>query len=255
MEIHGFGIDYSTRKRLIQPLDEEELSKKILASFPHETLNYSTRLVAYGHLFKEEVSREHLGEESDPKSVGWKFLVGDSDPLKDEIIEAIRPLAEHRGMVDPSEPLVYDCADEWKWWDWLRENCWSGAVDEHPLYVLIVGGPENVPFRFQSFLDCTSAVGRIDFDSTDQIKDYVKKVIRLEEADEPVVDREVVMFAPDGGINDPTFFSKTFMAQPLSKHIKDKLNFSTKNLFELGAEMKILKWGSSLQKIDFKHIS
>ncbi|MFX0210908.1 MAG: hypothetical protein ACFFDT_33320, partial [Candidatus Hodarchaeota archaeon] len=60
----------------------------------------------------------------------------------------------------------------------------------------------------------------------------VKKVIRLEKAQEPIVKREVIMFAPDWGINDPTFFSKTFMVEPLSEHIKQKLNFPTKDLVE-----------------------
>ena len=28
LDIHGFGIDYTNRNRLVQSLDEEELSKK-----------------------------------------------------------------------------------------------------------------------------------------------------------------------------------------------------------------------------------
>ena len=52
MEIHGFGINYTNRNRLIKPITEQQLAEKILGSFPHETLDYSTKLATFGHFFK-----------------------------------------------------------------------------------------------------------------------------------------------------------------------------------------------------------
>lgn len=65
-----------------------------------------------------------------------------------------------------------------------------------PQYILIVGGPDQVPFLFQSILDTVANVGRVDFDSLDDLKNYVEKLIRLETAPEPVVAKEALMFAP-----------------------------------------------------------
>lgn len=232
MYIMAFGIDFSTGRRLIQPIDEQKFSDLILASFPHETLDPTTRLSVRGLSYRTEIERRRFPDLSNPHVVGWTFLVDENDPLKGEIINAMEPLAKHRGMSDPREPLLYNCDAEWKWWDWIRNNYWSLSVDQVPYYVLIVGGPEQVPFRFQSLLDNTAAVGRIHFDSISDLKEYVKKIMRIEKAPTPVVDREVIMFAPDWGITDPTYFSKAFMIQPLSKHVKDKLHFTTRDLVE-----------------------
>jgi hypothetical protein len=231
MKIMSFGIDYSTGRSIVEPIDEQDFSRMILGSFPHETLSRASAETATARSYKAEV-RARSPNLDDPLSVGWKFLVSNKDPLKEEIIKAVEPLAKHRGMKDPSQPLIYNCNYEYEWMDWIRNNCWSLSLGEAPYYVLIIGGPEQVPFRFQSTLDSAVAVGRANFDSIEDLKEYVKKVIRLEKAENPVVDREVIMFAPNWGLDDPTFFSKTFMAQPLSQHIKDTLNFQTTNLFE-----------------------
>jgi hypothetical protein len=91
-----------------------------------------------------------------------------------------------------------------------------------------VGGPDWVPFRFQSILDTVANVGRVDFDALDDLKHYVDKLIRLETAAEPVVAREAILFAPDGGLSDPTYFSREYMVKPLAEHIRDTFGLETK---------------------------
>ena len=241
MKVHGFGIDFSTRNRVIQSMDEEVVSSKILASFPHETFAPTTKLSVDGQYYREDITRIPTMDLNNFHELGWTFIVGDTDPLKDQIIETMKPLAIHRGMKHPNEPLIFDCEDNFfEWKDWIITNCWSFVNDEHPVYVLIIGDCKQIPFRFQSNLDSLSFVGRIHFDSIIDLKNYVDKVLRIEKASNPIVDREVIMFAPDWGLNDPTFFSKTFMVEPLSYLIKDKLNFSTKDLFEEDATKKNL---------------
>lgn len=236
MNIMSFGIDYSTGHRIAEPIDEQDFSRMILGSFPHETLGRTAAYTAAARSYKVHFLRPeviaHTPNFEDPLSVGWKFLVSKMDPLKEKIIDAIEPLAKHRGMKDPRKPLIYDCTGEDQWMDWTRINCYSIASTEAPYYVLIVGGPEQVPFRFQSMLDGAIAVGRVSFDSIEDLEQYVKKVIRLEKAENPVVTRKAVMFAPNWGLEDPTFFSKTFMAQPLSEYARNDLSFPTTTLFE-----------------------
>jgi len=67
-------------------------------------------------------------------------------------------------------------------------------------------------------LQSVAAVGRVAFDSVADLRAYVEKVIRLEDAADPTVDADILVFAPDGGPRDATSFSRRYMAEPLADH-------------------------------------
>jgi hypothetical protein len=92
-----------------------------------------------------------------------------------------------------------------------------------------------VPFRFQSFLDASAAVGRLDFEDLDDLAAYVEKVMALESAPAPVVERQAIFFAPDDGPADATHFSRRFMADPLARMAERELGFGVKRLMEENA--------------------
>jgi hypothetical protein len=58
----------------------------------------------------------------------------------------------------------------------------------------------------------------------------VRKLLRLERAPAPVVSREAVFFAPDDGPDDPTHFSRRFMAEPMAEHARAKLGLATRTI-------------------------
>jgi hypothetical protein len=130
-------------------------------------------------------------------------------------------------MLDPAAPLIYDGEPPEEWFDWLLDNFSSLILGQVPHYVLIVGGPEEVPFRFQSLLASAAAVGRVEFDTLDELEGYVAKVLELERAAGPAVAADAVCFAPDGGVDDATYFSRRYMAEPLRDDIRRKHGFTT----------------------------
>jgi hypothetical protein len=175
----------------------------------------------------------HSINRGDPGEAGWTFLIRAGDPNRTEILAALRPLAELRGMKNPMAPLEFGGGPREGWLEWINTNydAPSLANQQVPAYVLIVGSPSAVPFDFQSLLSTVAIVGRLDFDSDKDLRAYVEKVLRLEGASGPIVDREVVLFAPDAGLPDPTYFSRKYMAEPLAEHVDSYLRFDTVRLF------------------------
>jgi hypothetical protein len=231
MQIMGLGLDYDTGAPLIAPQDEEAFAGRLQEALRRnaDSLRRQAEVSIQGETFRSEVVRQ-VRDLGDPRAAGWTFLLNGNDPRHDELVAALGPLAEHRGMADPEAPLVFRGEPPGEWFDWLLGNYSPWAADRVPHYVLIVGGPEQVPFRFQSLLDSAAAVGRVAFDSLDDLKTYVGKVIRLEKAAAPVVARETVFFAPDAGPGDATYFSRRYMAEPLAEEVRSRCGLAAQEL-------------------------
>lgn len=246
MKIRGMGINYSTGGLLVKPLDEQVFAQKIQESLHRnaEEVRNLTRATVTATTFRGEVEREPTVDLGDPRAAGWTFLVNDNDPQRDEIIEALRPLAEHRGMENPEAPLIFRNEPPDEWFDWQQDNYFSLILEgkKVPHYILIAGDPEQVPFQFQSLLDSAASVGRVDFESLEDLKTYVEKVIRLEKAASPVVTREAIVFATDHGFEDATYFSHHYMAEPIAKRIHDRYRFKISSIIaEEATKANLLK--------------
>jgi hypothetical protein len=245
MEIMAFGKKRSG-ERLFKPVDEEQFVNSLAAALPNNAPTLSTLSVntARNVQFRGEV-RRRVRDAGDPRQAGWSFLVAKDDPQREKIIQILKPLAVHRGMENPADPLVFDKPED-NWDEWLE---YYYALDlegkKVPHYVLMVGGPELLPFHFQSLLDTVANVGRLAFDSTKELKQYVDKVIRLETAPDPLVKRQVILFAPEYppdeyGRMDPTHYSRDNMVKPLNEFIRQQLNFQTTALMGDDATKKNL---------------
>jgi hypothetical protein len=234
MKISGMGINYSTGKLLIEPIEEQLFAEKIRESMQknYESIRGIARSSMTATTFRGEVERERTVDLGDPRLAGWTFLVNDNDPQRDEFIEILKPLAEHRGMENPGAPLIFRNEPPDEWFNWLQDNYFSLELEgkEIPHYILVVGNPDMVPFHFQSILDSAASVGRLDFDSTDDLKTYVEKIIRLEKVPSPVVTKEAIIFATNHGMRDPTYYSHHYMAEPIAEHIKNKYGLSIRSI-------------------------
>ncbi len=229
MRIMAFGKDMSG-SLLFPPVDEDQFAGSLVSALGRNasSLRSLARVTRSTVAFRDEVTRRVV-DAGDPLQAGWTFLVAEGDPRKEQIIEALKPLALHRGMSNPSAPLTFTGTAEGDWGDWLQDNLFAKALagERVPQYILLAGDPTSLPFKLQSLLDTFANVGRVDFDQPSDLADYVDKIIRLETAPDPTVKREVVLFAPDGGPKDPTFFSREYMVNPLTDYIRDDLGFHT----------------------------
>lgn len=229
MKIMGLGIDFSG-KHLFNPMDEDDVIKALMASMEPNAENVRdlAKATAEAVTFRGEMERETT-DPGDPRVAGWTYLVNSADPQRVEIERILEPLAEHRNMANPKEPMLYNNETPDEWFDWLQDNYYALDLDgeQVPQYLMIVGGADQIPFRFQSILDTVANVGRVAFESLDDFKTYVDKLIRIETAGEPIVTRDALLFAPDPGLPDPTYFSREYMVQPLNEYIRDDLGFGS----------------------------
>jgi hypothetical protein len=233
VKILGMGLDESGQL-LFPPFDEANFASRLEEGLAGNVadLRASASATATRTAFRLELELAPIADLRDPRAAGWTFLVNEADPDLADIVDALRPLAVHRGMADPAKPLIFRSDADWQ--EWMIDNYSSIGIEQVPHYVLVVGGPDQVPFHFQALLDVAASVGRVDLSPPD-LRAYVEKLIRLESADEPATTKDAIIFAPDAGRGpdgsfDPTYFSRTYMAQPLADHVRDQLGFRASSI-------------------------
>src|SRR5205085_7434517 len=109
-----------------------------------------------------------------PQQAGWGIIFHPDTPQ--DVRAALAPLVAHRrGQIgDLVKELDYLRDEQTR--DWYRRHGVSpGAVDPAivPYYLLVVGGPDLIPFEFQYLLSVDYAVGRLSFDTAGDYEHYV----------------------------------------------------------------------------------
>jgi len=94
--------------------------------------------------------------------------------------------------------------------------------DKVPSHLLLVGGPEDIPFQFQFQLSVQYAVGRLDLDSVAELKSYAASVVAAEEQ-AFVRERSLSFFAPRNPDDQATGSSADHLVAPLVDALRKEL--------------------------------
>src|SRR5215510_8970403 len=157
------------------------------------------------------------------EEAGWGIVFARGvDPA---VREALEPLIEHRRkqVGDPALFKVFDGTAGYQPGDsvaaWLsRFNVGLAVVDPQlgvPLYLLIVGSPEEIPFEFQYLLDAYWSVGRLHFDTPAQYRAYAEGVIAYETGSTVPRNKRVAVFSARNSGDRATALLMDQVATPL----------------------------------------
>jgi hypothetical protein len=180
---------------------------------------------------RRRLERAELGIDLERRGWGVIFPVDAYDP---RIHEALLPLLEHRqkeagpyyrefGVENGDGYRSGESARDFL----ARHGVGYDRVDASvmPFYLLIAGDdPEQIPFEFQYGLQMQFAVGRIQFETLREYRNYARSVVfseREHEAGRFTLPNRLAVFAPQHRGDRATELSQRFLAQPLASRLQE----------------------------------
>jgi hypothetical protein len=234
------GIDADSGDYLTPPMTPKE----IVALARGEKIDrlYSESLKKF-HAIN---ASEHAGvgaefEGNKIESSGWGAIFAADDDEVPALKEALKPLLDWRReqATQENEARYREFVGEEGYLpdeskiDWLArhgsdyESITYGPAnpDILPYYLLIVGDPEKIPFRFQYQLDVQYAVGRICFNTLEEYARYAQLVVQVEQG-KIILPRQMGFFGVRNDDDKSTNLSAEYLIQPLhDKLAKQKANW------------------------------
>ncbi len=173
------------------------------------------------------------------ESSGWGILMAhNADPA---IKEALSELLNHRKKQAGEKYREYLGSDGYRPDE--TKNKWLGRhgmgpgpadPDKVPYYLLIVGDPEAIPYRFQNQLDVQYAVGRIHFDTLDEYAAYARSVVQSETSG-LALPRQATFFGVRTPGDQATELSADHMIKPLAAKVGEQSGLQVNSLLEAQA--------------------
>ncbi len=182
---------------------------------------------------KEGVDPTNIGQS------GWGIIMAyNADPA---IKEALSELLAHRQKqagerykeyLGPEGYRTDETKNKWL----ARHGMGPGPADPDkvPYYLLIVGDPETIPYRFQNQLDVQYAVGRIHFDTLDEYAAYARSVVQAETSG-LTLPKQATVFGVRTPDDQATMLSADHMITPLSSKMAAQSGWQVNTLLEAQA--------------------
>jgi len=166
---------------------------------------------------------------------GWGVITHES--LNDEILREIERLRAHRkiynNIPDKLCPEIIKLSGTPDYRNLLTQMNVSpgfGSVEKLPYYLLILGGPELIPFRFQYELATEYAVGRIAFKTSEEYRTYIDQLIKYETSASVPTERKIAFWSPANIEDQATSLSARFLVNPLYDDLDQQIDLK-KELF------------------------
>jgi hypothetical protein len=225
-ELYFNGINGESGEYDIPPLTGEEFARLIQGEPAAENLQelryrYQQRVSAHLGIV-EGVNPDHLDQ------AGWGIIfTNESDPL---ILEALDPLLKLRRSQAGDYFHIYGGPQDGyrpgeSKNDFLsRHGVGPGPANPEklPYHLLIVGGPDKIPFAFQTQLDVQYSVGRIYFDTAQEYANYAASVVAAESPKVRLA-RKAAFFGVSNPDDAATAASSGGLVQPLMKSLASRL--------------------------------
>lgn len=223
------GIDGASGDYLLPPISPEKFSSII----QNENLNETDeRYLKELKWWFDRTTQGHYGvkEGVDPKvlaETGWGVIFAhDADPgVREALSELLEWRKEGAGGVHEHYFKIYEAGDgyrpgESKQAFLERHGAGPGPADPEkvPYYLLIVGDPDSIPYRFQSQIDVQYAVGRIHFDSLDDYARYAHSVVEAEKR-KLELPRQATFFGVSNPDDRATNLSAEHLVKPLAEYL------------------------------------
>ena len=222
------GVDATTGGPLLAPMTVESLARLATSAPPDRT---GAELAARHRRVTERVYAPKQGvDPTDLAQTGWGVVFAqDVDP---RVVAALTPLLERRhaqagGRVEARyrEFMGRDgyLRGESKQDFLRRHHSGPGPVDPDviPYYLLLVGGPDQIPFEIQYQLDVQHAVGRIHFDDVAGYARYAANVVAAETRTPRTESARLSFFAARNDDDPATALSCEHLVTPLSTALSD----------------------------------
>lgn len=216
------GLDGSTGAYLHPPAGLEEILALANAKAPGRQETSKMRGCSWGG--------PRIGvDPKDLASAGWGVVFPrDENPA---VREALAPLLDHRRKqaAAKKETFYRDFSgaagfqpDDTKA-SFLERHGAGGASPadprEVPYFLLLVGGPEEIPFELQHQLAVQYAVGRVGFDTPEEYASYAASVVAAETGEETRCPPRAVFF----GVRNPGDLATARMSDYLVRPIAEAL--------------------------------
>lgn len=181
--------------------------------------------------WREPRSRDHLGEEIDPRdlaSAGWGVIFAqDADPAIREALEPLLRLRQRQAGARV-EQRFRELAGEAglrrgeSKIDFLqRHGIGHGPPDPDklPYYLLLVGSPDEIPYELQSQLDVQYAVGRLCLGSPAAYRRYAETLVAAETAGtgQP---RRATFFGVENPDDRMTFLTSEYLVRAVAEKLR-----------------------------------
>jgi hypothetical protein len=189
---------------------------------------------------------------------GWALVV--ADDIGPEIVDALAPLRDwrrqqagelYRELSGPADGVhVGEDSQDFL----IRHGVAPNDVADPrqlPYYVLLVGGPDHVPFSLQYQLGLQRAVGRLHFDTAAEYARYAENVVTAETSPPPIPSTpRVHVFATRNPGDFPTALSSSRLADPLVQDLKETAAEVDADIGETATKQRLNEIFTSEERLD-----